>query len=282
VKTLLLKSIVTMSAPTARNYLITGGARGIGRGLSRILLSSGHRVCILDNNTEELDHAAALFAKSHTRGRDFEAIACNLRQPAEIRSAVGRASKLFDGKLDVLVNNAAYTAGVGAANAGNMTLEMWTASLETNLTAPMLMSQHCLPMLAKSPSRTSGGSIVNISSTRAIMSEPDNEAYATTKAGLLGLTQSMAVSLGSQGVRVNAILPGWIHVENECKDADVQGRKWEDGLSEADHAWHLTGRVGKVEDVLRAVQYLSESEGVSGTEVVVDGGVTKKMVYPEE
>jgi NAD(P)-dependent dehydrogenase (short-subunit alcohol dehydrogenase family) len=282
VKTLLLKSIVTMSAPTARNYLITGGARGIGRGLSRILLSSGHRVCILDNNTEELDHAAALFAKSHTRGRDFEAIACNLRQPAEIRSAVGRASKLFDGKLDVLVNNAAYTAGVGAANAGNMTLEMWTASLETNLTAPMLMSQHCLPMLAKSPSRTSGGSIVNISSTRAIMSEQDNEAYATTKAGLLGLTQSMAVSLGSQGVRVNAILPGWIHVENECKDADVQGRKWEDGLSEADHAWHLTGRVGKVEDVLRAVQYLSESEGVSGTEVVVDGGVTRKMVYPEE
>jgi NAD(P)-dependent dehydrogenase (short-subunit alcohol dehydrogenase family) len=271
-----------MSAPTARNYLITGGARGIGRGLSRILLSSGHRVCILDNNTEELDHAAALFAKSYTRGRDFEAIACNLRQPAEIRSAVGRASKLFDGKLDVLVNNAAYTAGVGAANAGNMTLEMWTASLETNLTAPMLMSQHCLPMLAKSPSRTSGGSIVNISSTRAIMSEPDNEAYATTKAGLLGLTQSMAVSLGSQGVRVNAILPGWIHVENECKDADVQGRKWEDGLSEADHAWHLTGRVGKVEDVLRAVQYLSESEGVSGTEVVVDGGVTRKMVYPEE
>jgi NAD(P)-dependent dehydrogenase (short-subunit alcohol dehydrogenase family) len=271
-----------MSSPTARNYLITGGARGIGRGLSRLLLTSGHRVCILDNNAEELEHAATLFAKSHARGRDFEAVSCNLRQPSEIRSAVEQASNLFNGKLDVLINNAAYTAGVGAANAGNMTLEMWNAALETNLTAPMLMSQYCLPMLKKSSSRPTGGSIIHISSTRALMSEPDNEAYSTTKAGLLGLNQSMAVSLGSHGVRVNAILPGWIHVENECKEADEKEQKWEDGLSEADHEWHLTGRVGKVEDVLRAVQYLSENEGVSGTEMVVDGGVTRKMVYPEE
>jgi NAD(P)-dependent dehydrogenase (short-subunit alcohol dehydrogenase family) len=91
----------------------------------------------------------------------------------------------------------------------------------------------------------------------------------------------MAVSLAPRGVRVNAILPGWIHVEDECKEADEQGRKWEDGLSEADQAWQLTGRVGKVEDMLRAVEYLSENGGVSGTEMVVDGGVTRKMVYPE-
>ena len=271
-----------MSAHTACNFLITGGARGIGRGLSRLLLSSGHRVCILDNNIEELNHTANQLSKLHNRGSDFETISCNLRQPSEIQSAVEKASKLFDGKLDVLVNNAAHTAGVGSANAGNMTLEMWNAALETNLTAPMLMSQHCLPMLSKSASRSAGGSIVNISSTRAIMSEPENEAYSTTKAGLLGLTQSMAVSLGPKGVRVNAILPGWIHVENECKEADEKGQKWEDGLSENDHAWHLTGRVGKVEDVLRAVQYLCENEGVTGTEMVVDGGVTRKMVYPEE
>lgn len=271
-----------MSAPTARNYLITGGARGIGRGLSRLLLSSGHRVCILDNNTEELNHTADQLSKAHTRGSDFETISCNLRQPSEIRSAVEQANKLFNGKLDVLVNNAAHTAGVGSANAGNITLEMWNAALETNLTAPMLMSQHCLPMLAKSTSASAGGSIVNISSTRAIMSEPDNEAYSTTKAGLLGLTQSMAVSLGPKGVRVNAILPGWIHVENECKKADEKGQKWEDGLSKEDHAWHLTGRVGKVEDIFKAVQYLSENEGVTGTEMIVDGGVTRKMVYPEE
>lgn len=271
-----------MSATTARNYLITGGARGIGRGLSSLLLKSGNRVFILDNNKEELDHTISNFSKHNVRGRDFDAVTCNLRQPSEIRSAVEEAAKLFNGHLDVLINNAAYTSAVGAANTANMPLETWSASLETNLTAPMLMSQHCIPLLAKSASRSVGGSIIHVSSTRAIMSEPDNEAYSATKAGLLGLSQSMAVSLAPQGVRSNAVLPGWIHVEDECKEADEQGRKWEDGLGEADHAWHLTGRVGKVEDVLRAVQYFCESEGVSGTEIVVDGGVTRKMVYPEE
>lgn len=271
-----------MSSTTARNYLITGGARGIGRGLSRLLLQSGHRVFILDHNEEELNHTISKLAKNSVQGRDFDAVKCNLRQPSEIRSAVEQAGKLFNSHLDVLINNAALTSGVGAANTANMPLELWNASLETNLTAPMLMSQYCIPMLAKSASRSVGGSIVHVSSTRAIMSEPDNEAYAATKAGLLGLSQSMAVSLAPQGVRSNVILPGWIHVENECKDADEQGRSWEDGLSEADHAWHLTGRVGKVEDVLRAVQYLCENDGVSGTEMVVDGGVTRKMVYPEE
>ncbi|KAM0720034.1 hypothetical protein Q7P37_004169 [Cladosporium fusiforme] len=271
-----------MSTKTARSYLITGGARGIGRGLTSQLLRSGHRVFILDHNKEELNHTISKFSKSNTQGHDFDGVACDLRQPSEIRSAVDRARQLFDGHLDCLINNAAFTGGVGAANTGDMSLDTWNAALETNLTAPMLMSQHCIPMLAKSASRSVGGSIIHVSSTRAIMSEPDSEAYAATKAGLLGLSQSMAVSLAPQGVRVNALLPGWIHVENECKAADEQGQKWEDGLSEADHAWHLTGRVGKVEDVLRAVQYLCESEGVTGTEMVVDGGVTRKMVYPEE
>lgn len=114
------------------------------------------------------------------------------------------------------------------------------------------------------------------------MSEPNNEPYSATKAGLLGLTQSMAVSLAPQGIRVNAILPGWIHVANECKEADEKGLKWEEGLTREDHAWHLTGRVGRVEDVLKAVEYLVENDGVSGAELVVDGGVTRKMVYPEE
>jgi NAD(P)-dependent dehydrogenase (short-subunit alcohol dehydrogenase family) len=113
------------------------------------------------------------------------------------------------------------------------------------------------------------------------MAEPDNEPYSATKSGLLGLNQSMAVSLAPRGIRSNAILPGWINVTNECKSADQSGQSWEDGLSKDDHQWHLTGRVGKVEDVLQAVEYLVEAEFVTGAEIVVDGGVTRKMVYPE-
>lgn len=114
------------------------------------------------------------------------------------------------------------------------------------------------------------------------MSEPNNEPYSATKAGLLGLTQSMAVSLAPDGIRVNAILPGWINATNESKKADETGQSWEDGLTRDDQSWHLTGRVGKVEDVFQAVEYLSNAEFTTGAELVVDGGVTRKMVYPEE
>ncbi|KAK1082913.1 hypothetical protein LTR48_006665 [Friedmanniomyces endolithicus] len=237
-----------MTANQAKNFLISGAGRGIGRGLSRLLLQQGHRVFLLDVNKEELEHAVAKLS----------------------------------GHLDVLINNAANTTGVGGSHLADLTLEVWNASIETNLTAPMLLSQHCLPMLQKSASRPHGGCIIHMSSTRAFMSEPNNEPYSATKAGLLGLTQSMAVSLAPQRIRVNAILPGWINVTDECKQADESGQKWEDGLSKDDHEWHLTGRVGRVEDVLRAVQYLCDADFATGVEMIIDGGVTRKMVYPEE
>ncbi|KAK1255431.1 hypothetical protein MKX08_009426 [Trichoderma sp. CBMAI-0020] len=209
-------------------------------------------------------------------GKDFDTALCDLRQPHQISAAVEQADKLFASRLDCLVNNAAYTGGVGGTSLAAMTLDEWNRSIETNLTAPMLMTQACLGML-----RAARGCVVHVSSTRAVMSEPDNEAYSTTKAGLLGMAQSMAVSLARDGVRVSSVLPGWIHVGDECKDADDKGTRWEDGLGEADMRWQLTGRVGRVEDVARAVVYLVESEGVTGVEMVVDGGVTRKMVYPE-
>ncbi|KAK0956739.1 hypothetical protein LTR91_022215 [Friedmanniomyces endolithicus] len=271
-----------MTANQAKNFLISGAGRGIGRVLSRLLLQQGHRVFLLDVNKEELEHTVAKLSGSHSRGEHFEAALCDLRRPPEIRSAVSKAHELFKGHLDVLINNAANTTGVGGSHLADLTLEDWNASIETNLTAPMLSSQHCLPMLQRSACRPHGGCIIHMSSTRAFMSEPNNEPYSATKAGLLGLTQSMAVSLAPQGIRVNAILPGWINVTDECKQADESGQTWDDGLSKDDHEWHLTGRVGRVEDVLRAVQYLCDADFATGVEMVVDGGVTRKMVYPEE
>lgn len=265
----------------ARNYLITGSGRGIGRGLSRLLLRKGHRVFLLDHNEEELTNTSTLLAKHHTPGDDFETLVCNLRNPQEITLAAEKARQLFDGRLDCLINNAAYTKGAGGLHLSDMTVDEWNRSLETNLTAPMLMSQACLPILRKTSSRAHGGCIIHMSSTRASMSEQNNEPYSATKAGLLGLSQAMAVSLAPDGVRCNAIIPGWINVTNECKEADETGQKWEHGLSKDDQAWHLTGRVGKVDDVFRAVEYLVESEFITGVETVVDGGVTRKMVYPE-
>lgn len=265
-------------AASPSTFLITGAGRGIGRGLSRQLLQAGHRVFLVDIDSTELNHTADTLAKTYKRQEQFDSVAADVRDAAQVEDAVSRARTLFDGKLDCLINNAAYTGGVGKTKLADMTLLEWNRTLETNLTGPMLVTKACLPMLS-----AARGCVIHMSSTRAAQSELHNEAYSMTKAGLIGLAQSMAVSLGPEGIRVNAIVPGWIHVENECKEADhpKHRRKWEDGLTEDDMRWQLTGRVGKVDDITKAVMYLEANDGVTGVEMVVDGGVTRKMVYPE-
>ena len=200
------------------------------------------------------------------------------------------ASDFFHGKLDVLINNA-FSGPVGSTPFAELSLDEWTRMLQTNLTGTMLMTQACLPLLRRKRSPSDRGddiytSVINMSSTRAYQSEPNSEGYASTKAGLVGLTQALSCSLAANdeyhAVSVNAILPGWISVENERKEADERGQKWEEGLNEVDHRWHWTGRVGKVEDILKAVEYLVGGGGfVTGQEIKVDGGVTRRMVYPE-
>ena len=139
-----------MSSSTCRNYLITGGARGIGRGLSRLLLSSGHRVFILDHNAEELAHITTRRSKSHTQGRDFEAVSCDLRKPSEISSAVEQARKLFDGRLDVLINNAG-SGSPWVPIEDSDTVRYW-GSLTINVKGPYLFCHAFLPLLQKTDS----------------------------------------------------------------------------------------------------------------------------------
>ncbi|KAK7752483.1 hypothetical protein SLS62_005636 [Diatrype stigma] len=261
------------------NFLITGAGRGIGRGLSRLLLQKGHRVFLVDNDVAELQHTTTSVLSRFPKD-SFSSSITDLRRPEQIREAVSQATTFFNNHLDVLINNAAFTGSV-TIPFESLTLEDWNKALQVNLTAPMLVSQACLPLLRGREGRPHGGTIINMSSTRARQSEPNSEGYGATKAGLIGLTQSLASSLADLGITVNTILPGWINVADECKEADEKGLKWEDGLSEEDHRWHLSGRVGKVEDVLGAVEFLVKERFVNGQEIVVDGGVSRKMVYPE-
>jgi NAD(P)-dependent dehydrogenase (short-subunit alcohol dehydrogenase family) len=269
--------------------LLTGGARGIGRGLFRHFLQSGHHVIILDSNREELEHVKALAATwSSSRNANWKALYCDLSKREQIKSAVSTITQDFDGKLDLLINNAfptdlSLSDDRRMESSGDAIEDEWDLKIAIGLTAPYILSRLCISLLAAGASTpNSPGTIINISSTRAYQSESDHEAYSAAKAGLLGLTQSMAVSLGHRHkIRVNAIIPGWIHVVNEGKEADEKEVKWEDGLSKEDSEWHPVGRVGNVDDVARAVEYVLGSEFVTGQEVVVDGGVGRKMVYPE-
>ncbi len=231
-----------------KRVLVTGAAQGIGLGISRLFVSRGWDVIGLDFNKERLFNAA-----SET---GFEPIVCDLADP----SALEAITREID-TLHALINNAAISAN---ADPRTVPLQEWNRVLAVNLTAPFLLSR----LLADTLSR-SKGSIINIASTRALMSEPYTEAYSASKGGLLSLTHAMAMSLAP--VRVNSISPGWIehaHVE---------------ALRGVDHDFHPSGRVGVVEDIAEMAWYLAgEHSGfITGQNFVVDGGVTKKMIYPE-
>jgi NAD(P)-dependent dehydrogenase (short-subunit alcohol dehydrogenase family) len=230
---------------TKKTALVTGGAQGIGAGIARLLAARGYDVAVADLKRPA---AGYFFARTDVS-----------REPS-VRACVRAVLARF-GRLDALINNA------GLANPANgpvekLALREWNRRIGTNLTGVFLMAKHCAPHL-----RRSRGAIVNIASTRALQSEPDTEAYAASKGGVVALTHALAVSLGPQ-VRVNCISPGWIAHQP---------------LRRKDHAQHPVGRAGRDADIAELVAYLvSEAAGfVTGQNIVADGGMTRKMIYLE-
>ena len=229
-----------------KTVVVTGASSGIGLEIARMFLAQGAEVFAVDRVDCPLSEVR--FYRCDLSARD---------QTVALAQALCRD---IDG-LDVLVNNAGQMERTPLSQ---LTLSRWDEVLASNLTAPLILAQALAPHLAKQR-----GSIVNISSTRAHMSEPDTESYAASKGGLCALTHALALSLGPQ-VRVNSILSGWIDVA-------------EDTLREIDHAQHPSGRVGRAEDIVRAVEFLTDPGAgfVTGIELIIDGGMTRKMIYEE-
>ncbi len=234
---------------TGRTAIVTGGAGGIGRVLCARLVGKGWRAIAVDTDTEAL---AAL----------PDEVELHLADVGDEAAVTALFDALSVDRLDLLVNN----AGIAHPDVGpleDQSLATFRAYIDSHLTGAFLMSRAAVPAL-----RGARGAIVNVSSTRALMSEPNSEPYASAKGGLLGLTHALAISLGP-AVRVNAILPGWI----------VTGKHGD--LSEKDHGQHPAGRAGTPDDIAEAVLYLADAGFVTGQTLVVDGGMVRKMIYED-
>ena len=250
---------------TAKAAVVTGGGQGLGRAIAEALLRSGARVWLAECDAEAGVESCTALAPLGP----VEFVPTDVADPAAVEAL--RAQVAAAGGLDLLVNNAAVMVRKPLAE---LSVAEWQRVLDVNLTGPFLCSRALAPLLHERR-----GSIVNIASTRALMSEPHTESYAAAKGGLVALTHALALSLGPE-VRVNCISPGWIDVTALTKHSRRQASQ----LSALDHAQHPAGRVGRPEDVAGMVLYLaSDAAGfITGQNFVVDGGMTRKMIYVDD
>lgn len=241
--------------------VVTGASKGIGRGIAAAYAENGAKVLIAD-----VDETAG--KKTETELKQIRAdilfVKTDVRKEGDIINLMETAKKTY-GQIDVLINN----AGKGLFKSlYEVTVEEWDDIIQTNLRSVFLCSREAARYMRENQE---GGAIVNIASTRALMSEPNSEGYAATKGGIVAITHALASSLSNDKITVNAISPGWIHTGDYSQLTDI------------DHSQHFSKRVGKPEDIARACLYLSARENnfVTGINLVVDGGMTKKMIYEE-
>jgi NAD(P)-dependent dehydrogenase (short-subunit alcohol dehydrogenase family) len=246
--------------------IVTGGGQGIGRAIAARLLTDGFRVAVFESSAK----ARRALEKAHHDER-LAVLEVDVAREGAVRAGVRQTLKRF-GRLDALVNNAGISNPYNAP-VDKLELSDWERTLRVNLTGPLLCTKHALKALRASPR----AAVVNIASTRALQSEPHHEAYAAAKGGLVSLTHALAISLGPD-VRINAVSPGWIDTSMLKADKSEPA-----ALREVDHSQHPVGRVGEPRDVASLVAWLlsTESGFVTGQNFVIDGGMSRKMIYAE-
>lgn len=235
--------------------IVTGGANGIGREVAKQYAAQKAKVVVadLDDQGDQVGSELgdnALFLKT------------DVRKEEDVKRLVKETVDRF-GRIDILINNAGVSRWKSPLE---LTIEEWDDVININLRGYFLCAREVAKAMKKNDN---GGAIVNMASTRAIMSEIHSEAYAASKGGVLGLTHALAASLSSNQITVNAISPGWIET------GDYQE------LREIDHEQHWSKRVGTPSDVARACLFLTNPDNsfINGENLVIDGGMTRKMIY---
>lgn len=241
-----------------KTVIVTGAANGIGKAVAQLYAVNGFNVVIAD-----MDKKAGLVFEKECIDNQLSAkfFYCDVSIPDSIHKLVENTIEYFD-RIDIVINNAGVSEFISPFD---LTVENWDRILNTNLRSCFLLTRDA----AKHMQTTGGGCIINIASTRAFMSEINSEAYAASKGAIVALTHSMSLSLAEFKIRVNCVSPGWIHTGNYKNLRDI------------DHEQHPSKRVGKPEDIARACLFLSDPENgfINGENLIVDGGMTRKMIY---
>jgi NAD(P)-dependent dehydrogenase (short-subunit alcohol dehydrogenase family) len=244
----------------AGSALITGAGSGIGAATARRLAGAGYRVCLVGRRPEPL----------HALAAELDGLACpaDVADAAQIESAIS-AAVATTGELAAVV----YSAGTGAGGAVHeQTLERWNRVLATNLTGAFLTFRAALPHLV-----ASRGAVVTIASLAGLRVAPASAAYCSSKAGVIALTQSIALDYARHGVRANCLCPGWIRTDmGDAAMDDLAGGLGIDREAAYEHAVAQVParRVGDPAEVADAVAWLLSpgARYINGAVVTIDGG----------
>ena len=239
-----------------RIAFITGASRGIGRVTALALSRSSHDIVIASPEVEKNEEVAAEIRASDGRAMTLD---FDLASLESIRQGVAAALKEF-GRIDVLVNNAGITRDRLAVR---MKPEDWSLVLQINLTGAFWTTQQVLPGMMKAR----WGRIVNIASVVGQAGNPGQANYVTSKAGIIGLTKSLAQEMASRNITVNAVAPGYIETDMTAKLPEE--------VKERMLSMIALKRLGKPEDVAAAVKFLAGDEAgyITGHVLNVNGGM---------
>jgi NAD(P)-dependent dehydrogenase (short-subunit alcohol dehydrogenase family) len=249
--------------------IVTGAAKGIGKGISLCLLEAGARVLMVDVDDKAGEQTLTEFSARTAFSNKVDFFRADVRDEAQVMAAAAQAVRRF-GQLEIVVNNAGINLSFDATQ---MTSREWDESMAIDLKGAWLLTKHALPELVK----RGGGVIVNIASVHATLTTFNTFPYAVAKAGLLGLTRSLALDWGKQNVRVVAVSPGWILSDAVRKSLE---RSPDPTAEEAKIRSSIPcGFIGEVNDVGHLVAFLASDEAryITGTEIVIDGGISSRF-----
>lgn len=241
---------------------VTGGSNGIGKSIVSSFCRNGANVVFCDVDEEAGKLLCAELSEYQCSFLPVDVLNANALE----RSLHGVIERY--GNIDVLINN------VGVSRFGSIldvSIEEFENVLNINLRSVFITAKAMAEHRAAHLNLNTYGRIINIASTRYLMSEPDSEAYAASKGGVVSLTHALSTSLSKYNITVNCISPGWIETQDYAM------------LKEGDHKQHPSGRVGLPADIARMCLFLCEPDNnfINGQNLIVDGGMTKKMIYEE-